>query len=625
VLAILEQSAAALDYAHAEGLVHRDIKPANIILDESKPGLAVRVMLTDFGLVRGAEQASLSMGSTGGLLGTPEYIPPEIWDGEPSTKASDIYALGCVAFYLLTGKVLFSATTPMAVMKRHAEGPVFPQQWPSGVPAGAEAVLRRALAKDPNQRQASAAELVAELRACGEQATREQEARERETHAARQKQEEAERAAQAAIALEAARLAEDEARRKELAAAQQKAREEKRAPAPQAKSNRTWLYVAGGIVAVVALLILASIIPPPPFPTPTPAPAEPATQAPAVPPTAVLAQPVKIGISMSDFQTERWKPEADLMKSLLEAKGYEVLMQEANYDANLQNDQIDNMLSQGVKGLIIVAEDGEAAAIAVDKAAMAGVKVIAYDRLIKSSNIAAYLSFHNVDVGRNQADGVMKALMAGYDTSKGPARVVKLGGSPTDNSAHLFRKGQDEIIDEYVKDGEIEIVADQWVDNWDPANAQQLMEDILTAQNDQVDAVVASNDGTALGALEALRAHGLAGKVPISGQDATAEGCNSIVKGELTVSILKDIRNLAPIAVDLMDKLVKGQSDPSLKSFAMPELTNDPNGQGSVQAYFLPVQQVNRDNVYDLCVKNGFQSYDVVYQDIPENQRPPKP
>jgi len=333
----------------------------------------------------------------------------------------------------------------------------------------------------------------------------------------------------------------------------------------------------------------------------------------------------KVGISMSDYETERWKPEADLMKSLLEAKGYEVLVQQANHDVKLQNDQIDPMVSQGVKGLIVVAEDGDAVATAVDKAAKAGVKVIAYDRLIKSPNIAAYLSFDNVDVGKNQGDGVMKALMANWDASKGPAKVVKLGGSPTDNNAILFRKGQDLVVDQFVKDGKIEIVADQWVDNWKPENALKLMENILTAQKNQVDAVVSSNDGTALGALEALKAQGLAGKVPISGQDATAPGCNSIVKGELTVSILKDIRNLGPKAVDLMDGLVKGQPDPALKSFTMAELTNDPSKQGNVLAYFLPVQQVNKDNVYDLCVKNGFQKYDEVYRDIPDAQKPPKP
>ena len=108
-----------------------------------------------------------------------------------------------------------------------------------------------------------------------------------------------------------------------------------------------------------------------------------------------------------------------------------------------------------------------------------------------------------------------------------------------------------EIIQPLVDKGQIKIVADQWVENWSPANATKIMENILTAQQNKVDAIVASNDGTALGALQAMNAQGLAGVVPISGQDATADGCNSIVKGELTVSILKDVRDLAPLAVQL--------------------------------------------------------------------------
>jgi ABC-type xylose transport system substrate-binding protein len=119
---------------------------------------------------------------------------------------------------------------------------------------------------------------------------------------------------------------------------------------------------------------------------------------------------VKVGLSFSDFATERWKNEEVLMRKLLEEKGYEVLSQEANHDVKLQNDQIDTMVAQGVKGLIVIAEDGAAAATSVDKAAAAGVKVIAYDRLIKTKNIAAYLSFDNVEVGRQQALGVMTAL-----------------------------------------------------------------------------------------------------------------------------------------------------------------------------------------------------------------------
>lgn len=377
------------------------------------------------------------------------------------------------------------------------------------------------------------------------------------------------------------------------------------------------------LLALIASLILAACGQQAPAAAPTAAPtAAPATGGEA---PAASGGTIKVGLSFSDFATERWKNEEVLMRRLLEEKGYEVISQEANQDVKLQNDQIDNMVAQGVQALIVVAQDGDAIVTSVDKAADAGVKVIAYDRLIKSPKIAGYISFNNVEVGRQQADGVMKALFASYDTANGPAKVVKLGGSPTDNNAILFRQGQDEVLQEYIDDGRIEIVADQWVENWDAANALKLMENILTSQQNKVDAVVASNDGTALGALQALRAQNLAGSVPISGQDATADGCNSIVKNELTVSILKDIRNLSPLAVDMADALLKGNAVEGMQEYTLAELTNDEAMTGNVMALFLPVEQVNAENVHDLCVANGFQSYDDVYRDVPEDQRPARP
>ena len=391
------------------------------------------------------------------------------------------------------------------------------------------------------------------------------------------------------------------------------------------------------ILVVVTFVVVASmLVACAPAATPAPAaPAAPAAEAPAAaapaapaaeaPAAAAPAAKVKVGLSFSDFATERWKGEEQLMRKLLEEKGYEVLSQEANHDVKLQNDQIDNMVSQGAKALIIIAEDGAAAATAADKAADAGVKVIAYDRLIKSPKIAAYLSFNNIAVGEGQGDGVMKALdiEGGKWTKENPAKVVMLGGSPTDNNAVLFRQGQMNIVQKYVDEGLVKIVADQWVDNWDPANANKLMENILTAQKNQVDAVVASNDGTALGALTALKAQKLS--VPISGQDATADGCNSILKGELTVSIYKDTRKLSPLAVDLADKLLKGETISDLKSYTMAELTNSKDAQGEVMCYFLPVVQITKDNVYAEIVKSGFQTYDDVYRDIPDAEKPTKP
>jgi D-xylose transport system substrate-binding protein len=336
----------------------------------------------------------------------------------------------------------------------------------------------------------------------------------------------------------------------------------------------------------------------------------------------------KIGLSFSDFATERWKNEADLMTKLLNDRGYDVIVQEAAHDVKTQNDQIDNMVSQGVKGLIVIAEDGDAAVTSVDAAAKAGVKVIAYDRLIKTSSIAAYISFDNIEVGRQEALGVMTALgIPGSSTwtKDNPAKIVLSGGSPTDNNAVLVRQGQMEVIQPYLDQGIITIVADQWVDNWDPATAEKMMENILTAQQNQIDGVIASNDGTALGELQAMKAQGLAGTVPISGQDATADGCNSIVKGEQTVSVFKDIRLLSPMAVDMIDKLLKGEKIDGLQAFSLALLTGDDSLTGDVQANFLPVVQVTKENVYDVVVKSCFQPYNDVYRDIPAAELPPEP
>jgi len=331
---------------------------------------------------------------------------------------------------------------------------------------------------------------------------------------------------------------------------------------------------------------------------------------------SAFAAPIKIGLSFSDFATERWPVEAALMTDLGREVGAQVIVQVANHDAKLQNDQIENMVLQGVDVIIIIAEDGAAAATAVDQAAEAGVPCIAYDRLVKSPNLAAYISFDNVEVGRCQARGVLEVKDSG--------KFVLLGGSPTDNNAILFRQGQMEILQPLIDSGQIEVVADQWVTNWDPAEALKIMENVLTAINNQVDAVVASNDGTALGALQAMKAQGLAGKVPISGQDATSAGCKSMVEGELTMSVYKDVRLLSPMAIEMAIKFAKGETPEGLKNYSIAELTLDDKLKGSAPCKFLKVVGVDKDSVYDVIIKSGFQEYDKVYKDIPEKDRPPK-
>jgi D-xylose transport system substrate-binding protein len=328
---------------------------------------------------------------------------------------------------------------------------------------------------------------------------------------------------------------------------------------------------------------------------------------------------IKIGLSFSDFATERWPNEAVLLTRLGYDAGAQVVFQVANHDEKLQNDQIENMVVQGVKALIIVAENGTTAATAAADAHDAGVKVIAYDRLIKTPKIDAYVSFDNVEVGRAQARGVLAARSSG--------NFVLLGGSPTDNNALLLRTGQMEVLKPFIDSGRIKIVADQWVENWEAANAARVMADILAAQKNKVDAVVASNDGTALGALQAMEVQGLAGKIPISGQDATAAGSSSIVEGGLTVTVFKDIRKLSPLAIQLALDLVGGvKTGPvsELRMFHLSDLALDKKLSGEVPCYFLKVVPVDKNNLYEEVVKSGFQKYDDVYRDIPESKKPPR-
>jgi serine/threonine-protein kinase len=160
-LALLAQMADALDYAHGEKIIHRDLKPGNVLLDTRRGAV-----LTDFGFAKIVGDSSLSMSLSGGIVGTPAYIAPEVWREAEATAQTDVYALACVVHEMLTGEVLFAGKPPPAVMTKHClDGPQFPAQWPGGVPGGVAEVLCKALAREPGERYPSAAAFVVDLRA----------------------------------------------------------------------------------------------------------------------------------------------------------------------------------------------------------------------------------------------------------------------------------------------------------------------------------------------------------------------------------------------------------------------------------------------------------------------------
>ncbi|MEI6798411.1 MAG: substrate-binding domain-containing protein [Pseudomonadota bacterium] len=263
--------------------------------------------------------------------------------------------------------------------------------------------------------------------------------------------------------------------------------------------------------------------------------------------TAAYAEGKKIGVSWAQFQEERWKIDEAAMKAAIEANGDEYISADAQGSSEKQLNDIDALIAQGVNALIINAWDKDAILPAVDKAAAEGIPVLGYDRLIEDSR-AFYLTFDNVGVGKIIAEEVMKAK------PDGNYAIIK--GDPGDPNANFLRAGMEEVIGEAVKAGTIKIVGEVYTDGWKPDNAQKNMEQILTANNNAIDAVLAENDGMAGGASAALAAQGLT--VPLGGQDGDLAAINRVARGLQTVSVWKDSRQLGDAAGKIAAQLADG-------------------------------------------------------------------
>jgi D-xylose transport system substrate-binding protein len=260
-----------------------------------------------------------------------------------------------------------------------------------------------------------------------------------------------------------------------------------------------------------------------------------------------------VGVSWSNFQEERWKTDEAAIKGALEAAGAKYVSADAQSSSAKQLSDVESLIAQGVDALIILAQDSAAIGPAIEAASAEGIPVVGYDRLIEDSR-AFYLTFDNVEVGRMQARAVFEAAPTG--------RYVMIKGSPTDPNADFLRGGQQEILQAAIDSGAITIVDEAYTDGWLPANAQRNMEQILTANDNGVDAVVASNDGTAGGVVAALTAQGMEG-IPVSGQDGDHAALNRVALGTQTVSVWKDARDLGAAAGEIAVALAKSDGDMS--------------------------------------------------------------
>ncbi len=292
---------------------------------------------------------------------------------------------------------------------------------------------------------------------------------------------------------------------------------------------------------------------------------------------------VTVGVSWSNFQEERWKTDEAAIKGALEAAGAAYISTDAQSSSAKQLSDVESLIAQGADVLILLAQDTQAIIPAVQNAADEGIPVIAYDRLIEDPR-AFYITFDNVEVGRMQARAVFAAQPSG--------NYVMIKGSPTDPNADFLRGGQQEILQAAIDAGDINIVGEAYTDGWLPANAQRNMEQILTANDNNVDAVVASNDGTAGGVVAALTAQGLDG-IPVSGQDGDKAALNRVALGTQTVSVWKDARALGAGAADIAVALAGGAMMDAVDG----AVKFDTPGGNTMDAVFLEPVPVTADNL----------------------------
>ena len=372
------------------------------------------------------------------------------------------------------------------------------------------------------------------------------------------------------------------------------------------------------IASIVMALVLTACGAPTPAPAPTSAPATQApapTQAPAMTeaPTAMAETPTAaaassggtIALLLPETKTTRYetadKPDFEAkMKEL--CPDCQIIYSNANQDATQQLSQAEAALTNGAQVLVLDPVDSAAAATIADKAKAQGVPVIAYDRLILNSDgVNYYISFDNEEVGKLQAQSLVDKLnaMGIQDPS-----IVMINGSPTDNNAALFKKGAHSVFDPLVAAGKLTIAKEYDTPDWSPDQAQNEMQQALTALGNKVDGVYAANDGTAGGAIAAMKAAGLQPLPPVTGQDAELAAIQRILVDEQYMTVYKAIKPEAEAAAQLAYDLLTKTPVPA-------DMTNGKtvnNGSIDVPSVLLTPIAVTKDNIKDTVVADGFWS-----------------
>ncbi|PIU19793.1 MAG: ATPase [Elusimicrobia bacterium CG08_land_8_20_14_0_20_59_10] len=310
------------------------------------------------------------------------------------------------------------------------------------------------------------------------------------------------------------------------------------------------------------------------------------------------AKDIKIGLSIPTQREERWVRDVQQLRKEAAALGVELLVKVSENDTARQLAQCEELLQQNISVLIVGPHDAAAAAEIVEQAVQKGVKVISYDRLILNADVDLYVSFDNVKVGEIQARYLTRLAPSG--------KYVVLSGAPTDNNAKLFRLGALNILRPLVNEGRIKIVMDRAIPDWNPAQATRLMEKALADNSGDIQAVLAPNDATAGGVIQALAMYKLAGTVPVSGQDSEAAAARRILAGTQSMTVFKDTRQLAAAAFGAAMSFAAGGEAPVNAEVS--------NGKINVPSLLLEPIAVDGANLHKVLVNSGYLKHEDVYR-----------
>jgi len=319
---------------------------------------------------------------------------------------------------------------------------------------------------------------------------------------------------------------------------------------------------------------------------------------------------IRIGFAMATLKEERWVRDKEAFEAHCKQLNVECVVTVADNKADKQANDVDNLLTQGIDVLVIAPHDATQAASMVDKAKAQNVPVISYDRLVNSDKIDLYVSHQVPVIGRKIAEYALQKVPKG--------NYVMVYGGSTDNNAVIMKKEQLAVLQPALDRGDIVIKASQFITDWKPEEALEMVENALTQNGDNIQAVVVSNDGMAGGVVSALEKRGLTGKILVTGQDAQKDALQRIAEDKQTMTIYKPIIPLANAAVEAAVKLAKKEPLTEAQTFRNDTLGKD------IKAILLEIVVVNKDNLMTTVVKDGYAKYEDVYANVPADKRPPR-